>query len=90
MAGKSIAPGVRQQAIGAGYPVFSWYSIMAGMGIFPDAGALRAPTAEEGRYSLAEIDNLLDRSVVNYRPHREVLLGIPPRDTAESLQVYFW
>ena len=90
MAGKSIVPGVRQQTIGAGYPVFSWYSIMAGMGIFPDRQALRPPTAQEARYSLAEIDNLLDRSAVNYRPHREVLMGIPPRDADETLQVYFW
>src|SRR2546430_16552493 len=35
MAGKSIAPAVGQQVLGKGYPVFSWYSIMAGMGIFP-------------------------------------------------------
>jgi hypothetical protein len=41
-----FVPGVRQQVIGRGYPVFSWYSIMAGMGIFP------------GRYRMSEIDNL--------------------------------
>jgi hypothetical protein len=44
MGGKSIAPGVSQQVIGKGYPVFSWYAIMAGMGIFPDAETLREPT----------------------------------------------
>jgi 2-polyprenyl-6-methoxyphenol hydroxylase-like FAD-dependent oxidoreductase len=90
MSGKSIAPPVRQQVLGKGYPVFSWYSIMAGMGIFPDPEALRAPQANETAYRMAEIDNLLDRSVVNYRDHREVLMNIPPRRTGESLQVYFW
>src|SRR6202521_5856832 len=34
MGSKSIAAGVGQQAIGKGYPVFSWYSIMAGVGDF--------------------------------------------------------
>jgi 2-polyprenyl-6-methoxyphenol hydroxylase-like FAD-dependent oxidoreductase len=90
MAGKSIAPAVRQQLIGKGYPVFSWYSIMAGMGIFPDAQLLREPTAAEARYNMAEIDNLLDRSVVNFRDHGAVLTAIPPRRSEDSLQVYFW
>jgi 2-polyprenyl-6-methoxyphenol hydroxylase-like FAD-dependent oxidoreductase len=90
MSGKSIAPGVRQQAIGRGYPIFSWYSIMAGMGIFPDAHDLRPPTLAEARYNMAEIDNLLDRSVANFPDHRAVLANIPPRRSDDSLQVYFW
>jgi hypothetical protein len=90
MAGKSIAAGVREQAIGKGYPVFSWYSIMAGMGIFPDAADLRAPMPEEARYRMAEIDNLLDRSAANFRDHREVLERIPPHRSGDALQIYFW
>ena len=90
MTGKSIAPGVRQQAIGSGYPVFSWYSIMAGMGIFPDARELRPPTPKEAQYSIAEIDNLIERSASNYRPHRDVLARIPPRNPDETLHLYFW
>jgi hypothetical protein len=90
MSGNSIAPMVRKQALGRGYPVFSWYSIMAGMGIFPDPGDLHAPTAEERTYGIAEIDNLLERSAANYRDHREVLDNIPPRRGGQSLQVYFW
>jgi len=90
MAGKSIAPGVRQQAIGKGYPVFSWYSIMAGMGIFPDPQDLRPPTPREARYSMDEIDNLLERSSVNYPDHREALHSIAPRRTDAALQLYFW
>jgi len=90
MAGKSIAPGVRTQAIGSGYPVFSWYSIMAGMGIFPEPQQLRAPTAVEAKYNIAEIDNLIERSAANYPPHNDVLSGIPPRNKDEILHVYFW
>ena len=90
MSGRGIAPAVRKQALGKGYPVFSWYSIMAGMGIFPDPETLHAPQGAEGRFRLAEIDDLLDRSAANYRDHREVLKNIPPRRNRESLQVYFW
>jgi hypothetical protein len=90
MAGKSIAPAVRQQALGKGYPVFSWYSIMAGMGIFPDAHELREPSAEEARFSMAEIDNLMTRSCANYPDHRDALGHIAPRRTDPSLQIYFW
>jgi tryptophan 6-halogenase len=90
MSGKSIAPGVREQVIGKGYPVFSWYSIMAGMGVFPDPDNLRPPTSQESRYNMAEIDNLLDRSRLNYPAHRKALARIAPRRTDESLQIYLW
>jgi hypothetical protein len=90
MAGKSIAPAVGQQVLGKGYPVFSWYSIMAGMGIFPDSHELRSPTAQEARYSMAEIDNLLERSSANYPDHRDALGSIAPRRTDPALQIYFW
>jgi tryptophan 6-halogenase len=90
MSGKGIAPPVRRQELGKGYPVFSWYAIMAGMGIFPDPRALRAPQGKEDVYRMSDIDNLLDRSELNYRDHREVLANIPPRSKNDSLQVYFW
>jgi tryptophan halogenase len=90
MSGKSIVPGVRQQVIGKGYPVFSWYSIMTGMGIFPDPAHLRPPSSQEARYNMAEIDNLLSRSRVNYPAHRHALARIAPRRTDESLQIYLW
>ena len=90
MGGTSIAAGVTQQLIGKGYPVFSWYALMAGMGIFPAQEQLRRPTSQEACYSMAEIDNLLDRSQTNYPDHASVLGGIPPRRTDPSLQLYFW
>jgi len=90
MNGKSIVPAVRQQLIGRGYPVFSWYALMAGMGVFPDPGDLRAPSAEEARYSMEEIDNLIRRSAVNYPDHKSTLAQIPPRRREPALQAYFW
>jgi hypothetical protein len=90
MEGRSIVPGVREQVIGRGYPIFSWYAIMAGMGIFPDPDALRPPSHQEARYSMAEIDNLLERSVRNFPDHAEALARIAPRRIEESLQIYFW
>ena len=90
MAGRSIAPDVGRQVIGKGYPVFSWYCIMSGMGIFPDAKELRPATAAENRFSMEEIDNLLQRSAQNFRAQREMLTDIPPRNKERSLQIYFW
>ena len=89
MAGNSIVKQVKQ-SIGQAYPVFSWYCIMAGMGIFPDQESLRPPNASEKKFSMAEIDNLLTRSAVNFRDQRELLEAIPPRREDESLQIYFW
>jgi tryptophan 6-halogenase len=90
MSGKGIAPPVRQQALGKGYPVFSWYSIMSGMGIFPDPATLHPPQGKENAYRMTDIDDLLDRSELNYRDHGDVLKNIPPRRNNDSLQVYFW
>ena len=90
MSGKSIVPGVRAQVIGQSYPVVSWYALMAGMGIFPDAKDLRPPTPQEGRYNLGEIDDLLDRSMENFPDHRRALDHIPPRSARPAMQLYLW
>jgi 2-polyprenyl-6-methoxyphenol hydroxylase-like FAD-dependent oxidoreductase len=90
MNGRSLVPPLRQQLIGRAYPVFSWYALMAGMGVFPETADLRAPTAEEGRYRMAEIDDLLRRSAGNYPDHRSTLAQIPPRRREPALQAYFW
>ncbi len=79
MAGNSIVKQVKQ-SIGQAYPVFSWYCIMAGMGIFPDQKSLRPPNASEKKFSMAEIDNLLTRSAVNFRDQKEAARG----DTTEA------
>ena len=90
MSGGNIVDEIKQQRLGKGYPVFSWVCILAGMGIFPDTDALRQPTPKEARYRMSEIDNLLERSARNFKPHRELLAAIPPKSREESLQVYFW
>jgi glycine/D-amino acid oxidase-like deaminating enzyme len=90
MSGKGIAPMVAQQQLGKGYPVFSWYAILAGMGIFPDREQLRPPSAEEGRYRMEQIDDLLGRSSANYPDHRAALGAIAPRRSGPSLQAYFF
>jgi len=90
LSGKSIAGDVARQTLGKGYPVFSWYCIMSGMGIFPDNQAQRAPTKKEARYKMTEIDNLLARSALNFRKHKDVLSDIPQKSREEALQIYLW
>jgi hypothetical protein len=90
MSGRSIAPDVGRQRLGRGYPIFSWYCILAGMGIFPEGERLHVPNAAAAAYDMAEIDNLIERSALNFRDQREVLERIPPRAREKSLQIYFW
>jgi 2-polyprenyl-6-methoxyphenol hydroxylase-like FAD-dependent oxidoreductase len=90
LSGRGIANDVGNQKLGAGYPIFSWYSILAGMGIFPDARELRPPTAREAAYRMQELDNLIGRSASNFREHKEVLQAIPPTPVDRPLQLYFW
>lgn len=83
-----ITGGIAKGAFGRGYPIMSWYSLLAGVGLFP--AETRTPTAQEARYSLAEVDSLLDRSALNFPDHRAFLKAIPPKPRDPSLQVYFW
>ena len=87
--GQSIAADVGRQVIGKGYPIFSWYCILAGMGMFPDGKYLR-PAGGNGHYKMEEIDNLLERSALNFRAQREVLRDIPRKKQENSMQIYFW
>jgi hypothetical protein len=89
-AGQSIVPGLRVQEFGHGYPVMSWLAILAGMGMFPEPRTLRAPTAQEARYDLSEIDDLLTRCLGNYPAHRQALEHIAPARRPLTLQLYFW
>jgi hypothetical protein len=89
MSGRNLAAEIKRQEIGQHYPLVSWYSIMAGMGIFPEPHTLRPPTGKELQHDIACIDNLLERSMLNFRDHREVLASIPQPEK-KSLQAYFW
>jgi len=88
MSGKSIAPDVGRQRIGKGYPIFSWYCILAGMGIFPAKDKLRP--ANGGGYDVEEIGNMLERSTMNFPEQKDILKRIPPKPREKSLQIYFW
>jgi len=85
LSGQGIAREVGKQALGKGYPVFSWYCLLAGTGCFPPQ--LQAAAA---RHDLAAIDDFLARSARHFRPHRELLDAIPPRRAGKSLQLYLW
>jgi glycine/D-amino acid oxidase-like deaminating enzyme len=87
--GHGITQAVHEQRLGKGYPIVSWYAILAGVGIFPDQAQLRSPSAAEARYNMAEIDDLLKRSAANFGDHRSVLGNIPP-GRSEAMQLYFW
>lgn len=80
---------IRNQTLGAGYPVLSWYCIMAGMGILPSGAPLR-PMAESERVCAMEpIDQFLQNSALNFRDQREVLQNIPAQPT-DPLRIYLW
>ncbi len=88
LARKPITAGITQGKFGRGYPIMSWYSLLAGVGLFPEE--TRAPTPQEAKYDMAEIDTLLERSAMNFPNHREFLEAIPPKPKEPSPQVYFW
>jgi len=78
IASRPIAPGIAGGDIGTGYAVLSWYCLLAGVGLFPAAAQLRPPTAAEARFSLPDIDRLIERSALNFPDHRDFLRSIPP------------
>ena len=90
LASKPITAGIRQGKIGRGYPTMSWYCLLAGVGLFPEDAHLRAPTAQESQYDLDGLDQLLERSVLNFPDQREFLENIPVAATEKTLQVYQW
>jgi len=89
MAGKNLTAEIGRQEIGQYFAVVSWYSIMAGMGIFPDRKDLRSADLGQRSGNMERIDDMIERSLLNFRDHREVLMDIPPRK-ANSIQTYFW
>ncbi len=90
LASKPLLPGLEKGTFGQGYPTVSWYCLLAGVGLFPDDATLRTATAVEAQHDLAAIDNLLDRSVLNFPDHRSFLANIPPKRIERSLQMYMW
>jgi tryptophan 6-halogenase len=73
MSAKDIADEVKRLGIGQYYPAPSWYCILAGMGIFPNADRLRNPTETEAQVDLNAMDNFLERCALNFDDHRYFL-----------------
>jgi len=90
MSRKPLAPGLKAGRFGQGYPIVSWYALLAGMGIFPDAEDLQPPTAQQARHRLETVDDFVQRSALNFPDHRELLASIPPRAGDKTLQLYLW
>lgn len=88
MSRKPLAAGLRAGRFGQGYPIVSWYALLAGMGLFPDD--LQPPTAHQARHDLAAVDDFIARSATNFPDHRELLARIPPRVGDKTLQLYLW
>jgi tryptophan 6-halogenase len=88
LSGKGLVREVSRQELGRGYPLFSWYCLLAGMGCFPPQ--LRPPTAAEACHDLAQIDDFLDRSAAHFPALATTLAAIPPRREGPALQVYLW
>lgn len=68
----------------------SWYSLLAGMGLFPEQASMPTSGSQTPPHSVAAIENLIERSALNFPDHRSLLQNIPPARREESLQVYFW
>ncbi len=90
MSRKPLAAGLKAGRFGQGYPIVSWYALLAGMGIFPDAQDLVPPTAQQARHRLDSVDDFVQRSALNFPDHRELLASIPPRTGDKTLQTYLW
>ncbi|MBV8666412.1 MAG: tryptophan 7-halogenase [Burkholderiaceae bacterium] len=83
--GKNLGAEVKRQGLDQYFAIVSWYSIMAGMGIFPDNPRPSGMPSD----GMEQVDNLIARSLVNFRDHREVLTDIPLREP-NTLKSYFF
>ena len=90
MSRKPLVAGLKAGRFGQGYPTVSWYALLAGMGIFPDAAELQPPTEHQARHRLDTVDDFVERSALNFPDHRALLANIPPRSGDKALQTYLW
>ncbi len=72
-AGKDLAQEVKRLQIEHYYPAPSWYCILSGMGILPNAQQVRKPTTAEACFDMAALDEFLRRCTLNFSDHRQVL-----------------
>lgn len=62
---------IRSRDIGRYYTDMSWQAMLSGYGHFPSK--LRQAEAAEKRFDIDIIDDFIERSALNFRPHREAL-----------------
>jgi len=72
LSSQPIAPGIENGAFGGGCSTLSWYCLLAGVGLFP-----QARQAGEARADLAGIDDFIRRGTLNFPDHRAWLRDIP-------------
>ncbi|SHN38810.1 Tryptophan halogenase [Duganella sacchari] len=77
--GRDLAAEIRRQNIEHFYPVGSWYSLLAGMGSFPDIGPATGPDL------VAPLDDFMRRCALNFRDHRTVLNEMAEQAKASSM-----
>ena len=83
LASQPIAPGIENGSFGTGVAPLSWYCLLAGVGLFPQ---VRPRGANEAGADLSGIDNLIERSMLNFPDQRAWLRDIPPQ--AERIDLW--
>lgn len=71
--GQDLSAEIRRQDIERYYPIGSWYALMAGMGIFPEARTEASDQLSVHAGQGAQMKEFLQRCALNYRDHRQVL-----------------
>ncbi len=90
MSRQPLAPALRAGRFGQGWPIMSWYALLAGMGVFPGTEESPLAGAATARHRMAAVDAFVSRSAMNFPEHRTLLADIPPRLGDKSLQTYLW
>ena len=88
--GQSVVDDIKQGRLSKTYPVHSWFSLFAGMGIFPAKEGMRQPNKEESLYKMEDVDSLIARSASNFIDHRAYLRDIDRQPQIRNLQIYPW
>lgn len=71
--GRNLPAEVQRLGIAGYYAPLSWACLLAGYGVFPDAARLRSASSP---VDLSAIDRLLDRCLLNFRPHAAALADL--------------
>ena len=86
LSSQPIAPGIENGTFGSGRDTLSWYALLAGVGLFPEVDAARAASSQHAVADLDGIDNLIQRSMLNFPDHRALLRDIPPHAARTHLR----